>query len=217
MMSVVSVNRDKPDRWKADIAASVDMYNEWFINFAPAAYRATRQEATAQVEATLHATSNLARIDSALLKQQPDTLPVLRMATCPPLAVDRLIGLASVPTNLVKNMERGRLPPRMPEVDINRHLNQIANTLTKMVDVDVFPWLDHPKTPRAPSARDRFRAATVVADRLCGSIANPLWFAMLKNNDSLRRLVIGSIVEDISMQMAGPHLTRYNLECMPFA
>ena len=31
----MSVNRDKPDRWKDDIAASVDMYNEWFVEFAP--------------------------------------------------------------------------------------------------------------------------------------------------------------------------------------
>ena len=31
------VNRDKPDRWKEDIAKSVDMYNEWFMRFAPKA------------------------------------------------------------------------------------------------------------------------------------------------------------------------------------
>lgn len=26
----MAVNRDKPDRWKADVAQSVDMYNTWF-------------------------------------------------------------------------------------------------------------------------------------------------------------------------------------------
>ena len=31
----MAVNRDKPDRWKTDIARSVDMYNDWFMNFAP--------------------------------------------------------------------------------------------------------------------------------------------------------------------------------------
>ena len=33
----MDVNRDKPDRWKQDIARSVDMYNDWFLRFAPAA------------------------------------------------------------------------------------------------------------------------------------------------------------------------------------
>lgn len=173
-MTVVSVNRDKPDRWKADVAASVDMYNEWFINFAPAAYRATRQETTAQVEATLQATSNLARIDAALLKEQPEALPVLRMSTCPPLAVDRLIGLASVSPHLVKAMERGELPPRMSDADLDSHLRKIAGTLVQMVDVDIFSWLDQPQTQRQPSKKELFRAATVVADRLCGAVASPI-------------------------------------------
>ena len=33
----MAVNRDKPDRWKRDIAQSVDMYNDWFMRFAPKA------------------------------------------------------------------------------------------------------------------------------------------------------------------------------------
>ena len=31
----MGINRDKPDNWKKDTAASVDMYNSWFMNFAP--------------------------------------------------------------------------------------------------------------------------------------------------------------------------------------
>jgi hypothetical protein len=31
----MAVNLDKPARWKADIAKSVDMYNDWFMTFAP--------------------------------------------------------------------------------------------------------------------------------------------------------------------------------------
>ncbi len=42
-------------------------------------------------------------------------LQSLRMSTCPPLAMDRLIGLAGVSGNLVKAMEKvDRLPPQMP-------------------------------------------------------------------------------------------------------
>ena len=35
------INRTKPDNWKSDTAASVDMYNEWFMNFAPKTFRET--------------------------------------------------------------------------------------------------------------------------------------------------------------------------------
>ena len=38
----MAVNRDKPDLWKADIAKSVDLYNDWFMEFAPQTFRDTR-------------------------------------------------------------------------------------------------------------------------------------------------------------------------------
>lgn len=47
------VNRTKPDQWKADILQSVDMYNAWFMEFAPIAYRETRVQTTKDVESTL--------------------------------------------------------------------------------------------------------------------------------------------------------------------
>ena len=52
------VNLDKPQNWKADVVQSVDMYNDWFMKFAPKAFRETRVETTKAVEATLHATDN---------------------------------------------------------------------------------------------------------------------------------------------------------------
>jgi hypothetical protein len=55
----VPVNLDKPHMWKADIALSVDMYNEWFMRFAPVAFRETRLKVTKDVEDTLHRTANL--------------------------------------------------------------------------------------------------------------------------------------------------------------
>src|SRR5438034_6821841 len=99
------VNRDKPDRWKADIALSVDMYNDWFMKFAPAAFRATRIQTTKDVESALHETGNITDIQPGVMRAHPEILPTLRMSTCPPLAVDRLIGLAGVSKNLVKYME----------------------------------------------------------------------------------------------------------------
>src|SRR5438093_9991546 len=87
------VNLNKPQQWKADIIQSVDMYNDWFMKFAPKAFRTTRVQTTIDVEAALHATDNITNIQPALMRKHPEILPTLRMSTCPPLAVDRLIGL----------------------------------------------------------------------------------------------------------------------------
>ena len=76
------------------------------MQFAPKAYRDTRIATTQQVESALAETANLTNITSALLRQHPEVLPILRMAAAPPIARDRLIGLAGVSPNLVKNMEQ---------------------------------------------------------------------------------------------------------------
>ena len=38
------INADKPQLWKADTRASVDQFNQWFMKFAPKAYRDTRKK-----------------------------------------------------------------------------------------------------------------------------------------------------------------------------
>lgn len=179
----MAVNRDKPDRWKRDIAQSVDMYNDWFMEFAPEAYRATRVQTTEGVEATLQSTNNLTNVGVEILRAKPSVLPSLRMSTCPPLAVDRLIGLAGVSGNLVRVMERhNRLPPRMPRGEIDRDLEKIGKIIEKMADPDVFVWLDRGNDP---SEQEVYRAATIVADRLCGAVANPI----IRNAQEKRQLV----------------------------
>ena len=47
------INADKPHLWKADVAASVDQFNQWFMQFAPEAFRTTRVETTQHVKAAL--------------------------------------------------------------------------------------------------------------------------------------------------------------------
>ena len=104
------------------------------------------------------------------------------MSTCPPLAVDRLIGLAGVPTNLVKSMElEKKLPPRMTSADIDQELAKIATIIEKMADPDIFVWLGR-KEP--PTETEIHRAATIVADRLCGAVANPI----IRNAQEKRQL-----------------------------
>lgn len=178
----MALNRDKPDKWKIDIIQSVDMYNDWFMNFAPIAFRQTRIKTTKQVESALKTTGNLLNLRSDILKEHPHILPTLRMSTCPPLAVDRLIGLARVPNSLVKRIENERkLPVRMEEEQLNNELRKIIQIIKKMADPDIFIWLNRKKSPTIVEVR---RAATIIADRLCGAVANPI----IRNAQEKRQL-----------------------------
>jgi hypothetical protein len=66
------------------------LYNNWFMQFAPNAYRNTRIITAQQVESALAWTSNLTNIIPSTLRQHPSVLPILRMATAPPIARDRV-------------------------------------------------------------------------------------------------------------------------------
>lgn len=176
------VNADKPHLWKPDIAHSVDFYNSWFMQFAPTAYRDTRIATTQQVESALAWTANLTNITPDVLRQHSSVLPILRMATAPPIARDRLIGLAGVPPNLVKNMEeKQRTPPRMNSAILAAELEKIGQIIMRLTDKDIFPWLEN---GQEPSDTQVHRAATIVADRLCGALADPI----IRNAQERRQL-----------------------------
>ena len=178
----MAVNLDKTSQWKADIALSVDMYNTWFMEFAPSAFRNTRLKTVIDVETALKATRNLTNVKPALLAKHPEILPTLRMSMCPPIAADRLIGLAGVPSSLVKTMEADhRLPPRTSMTDVYDQLERIGKIIEKLADPDIFVWLG-----RATAATDVeiHRAATIIADRLCGAVANPI----IRNAQEKRQL-----------------------------
>ncbi|MGH8503154.1 MAG: XamI family restriction endonuclease [Gammaproteobacteria bacterium] len=178
----MAVNLNKPDRWKADISQSVDMYNDWFMKFAPSAFRTTRIQTTKDVEAALRLTGNMADIKPSILRNNPEILPTLRMSTCPPLAVDRLIGLAGVPSSMIKRMEnKKRLPLRKTDANVDLELAKIGEIIGRMADPDIFIWLGR-KEP--PTETEVHRAATIVADRLCGAVANPI----IRNAQEKRQL-----------------------------
>lgn len=112
----MGINLDKPHLWKQDIIQSVDLYNSWFMDFAPKAFRETRVSTAKSVEEALKETSYLNDVSPAILQRHPEVLPILRMSTCPPIARDRLVGLARVSKSLVQNMEDSENPhisPRM--------------------------------------------------------------------------------------------------------
>src|SRR5947208_13124075 len=159
-MQSKSINANRPRLWKADIAASVDQFNQWFMQFAPQAFRATRVKTTEHVKAALLATRDLRSIDCATLQANPASLPTLRMCTAPPLAVDRLIGLANANKSLIGSMEEGKLASRMKTELLDENLTKVCGVLTKLLDRDIFPWLEAGKTP---TDHERDRAATIVA------------------------------------------------------
>ena len=50
-------------------------------------------------------------------------------------------------------------------------LDKISGVLIKTLDVDIFPWLEE---RRRPTEEERYRSSTIVADRLCGAVADPI-------------------------------------------
>lgn len=195
----MAINADKPHLWKADTRASVDQFNQWFMKFAPKAYRETRKKTIQSVEQGLALTKNLTVLMPEVIAANPSILPTLRMSTCPPLARDRLIGLADCSKNLVGALEKGKVPPQMSKDLLQMHLRNIVKILSQMLDVDIFPWLGGKRTP---TQEERYRSSTIVADRLCGAVAEPI----VRNAQEKRQLAL-----------IGTHLTGrgYKLKSHP--
>lgn len=182
----MAINLDKPQLWKADVSQSIDYYNDWFLRYAPETYRSQRSTRIAQVQDALGKSQNLRGLSPQLLFEHPEMLPVLRMATAPPLARDRLMGLSYVSKSLIESMEGkeerpSRIPPKLPKPDAEDALQRICDVVGELIDYDLFVWL---KDNRDPAPQELDRAVIVVADRLSGAIADPL----LRNAQEQRQL-----------------------------
>jgi predicted RNA methylase len=180
------INRDKPHLWKADIERSIDLYNDWFLAFAPEAYRTQRLQRTKEVLDAFDRTKSLTVLTPQQLLLTPEVLPVLRMSTAPPIARDRLSGLAHVSRGVIDSLEGKedrppRLPPRMKREDILENLTRISGVIVELLDDDLFPWLNPLRDPAVDELR---RAAAVVADRLTGATADPI----IRNAQEQRQL-----------------------------
>jgi hypothetical protein len=92
-----------------------------------------------------------------------------------------LVGLAGVSKILVGCMEEGTLPPRMLPSLLQADLEKIGTIIEKMADPDIFVWLE---ARRVATDGEVHRAATIVADRLCGAAANPI----IRNAQEKRQL-----------------------------
>lgn len=178
------MNADKPHLWKEDIARSVDFYNSWFLDFAPITFRQTRQGTVQQVDAALAQTNNLVGIGVDTLIANPKVLSVLRMATAPPIARDRLVGLSGISRSLVDAMEvDGRMPPRINAALLRAALERIILVFNRLADKDILTWLEE---GAVPSEEVRHRAAIIIADRLCGALADPI----VRNAQEKRQLAV---------------------------
>ncbi len=175
-----AINSRAPERWKEDCAASVDYYNAWFLDFAPPSFRQARAEAARKVEAAFRLTDDGRKLDAGTLLAHPQVLAVARQLTCPPLARDRLAGLSGVSSAFLKRCEEadGR---SLGSCDHSK-LQVALDVIAKMLDQDILTWLA--PAGGIPSAQRRNRAALVVADRLCGALADPI----LRNAQEKRQL-----------------------------
>lgn len=215
----MAVNLDKPQRWKADTQLSVDDYNRWFLEYAPITYRETRARATVYVEDILLRTDKLRRLTGDLLFQHPDALEMLRMSTAPPIARDRLVGLAQVSKSLIENMERNkRVSPNLPETAVREQLERIISIISRLIDRDIFTWFNGNNNPTPEEIR---RASTVVADRLCGMLTDPL-IRNAQENRQLQRIThwleargyTQSEVRRLDQMLPGTFAHRVNVAAM---
>lgn len=180
-MKKYCINKKNIDQWKNDVQKSVMFYNDWFLNFAPSTYVNARQEAISKVENAFQNTECFSQLSTKILEAAPEIITILRMATTPPLARDRLIGLANVPKSFIRRMEEGKLPKRMSGELLESYLSQIVNVISKLFDVDIMPWLT---TKSYPQEIDRLLATHVIGDRVCGSLADPI----IRNEQERRQL-----------------------------
>lgn len=165
----MDINRQRVDDWKKDIEQSVDFYNRWFLAFAPPAFRSARERARKNVSEVFRATEDVRSLHAAMLALAPTMLPVLRQMTCPPLARDRLAGLARVGSAVVRGMEDETRKHAMR--DARTSAERIMAVIVRLLDHDLLPWL---ATGKGASAAQRARASLIVADRLCGAYSDPI-------------------------------------------
>lgn len=180
-MTELLKNRFRTDRWKEDSNRSVDLCNRWFMSSAPEAYRTARTGVIKQVIAAIKGFDCYRSISSEKLIENPQFLSVLRASTAPPLAIDRLVGLSGTSRNVVGTLEKGKIPRGFPDEDSITRIDRIISIIVKLLDYDIFPWLEDSKSP---SAQMLNRSASIVADRISGALADPI----IRNSQEDRQL-----------------------------
>lgn len=177
----MQINNNRTDQWKSDTIESVDFYNKWFMQFAPIAFRSAREGVANKVRKAIKATSDLTKITAECIMNDPAILGTLRMATVPPLAIDRLAGLSNTSRSLIKRLESGSLSRQLTVSETESQIAGIVSIIKEMLDEDIMPWIPLETKPK-PS--DLNRCVYIIADRLSGSLADPI----IRNEQEKRQL-----------------------------
>lgn len=167
-MASYTLNMDKTnEEWARDIATSVLHFNTWFMNFAPNTFIEQRKKAGNVVNDVFRITNNLVNLDAELIMpRRKEIIDVLRMATRPPVAVDRLSGLAGVKNDFVS----GKIT-HVKGCDSNKLIDKLTKVLNAIFDFDLLPWLIKKEKP---NYTDLLVAKTVICDRYSRAIADPI-------------------------------------------
>jgi type II restriction enzyme len=180
------------------------MYNNWFTQFAPATYQAERLTAIAKVANDLIAANDFIGLTGLTIQGNSTMLPTLRMACCPPLARDRMAGLAYVDRAILEVFEAGNVPNGMLPAAAVVELNKFAAVFNTFVDKFICPWLNG---ANPPTQAERDFAASIIADRLTGAVADPL----IRNEQEKRQLAV------IEGYLVGKGYTKLNASPASFA
>lgn len=175
------INADKPNRWNEDTQASILQYNDWFFNYAPSTYQSARDECIEGVQRLLDGTNYLRSLDEQYLWNNPEDLAIARMFCAPPIARERLAGLAQVSKTVVESMEKGNVPRGRSRIKRQEAISRIIPVLRHLTDTQLCAWL---KESMHPSDREIEIASCVAGDRLCGSLTDPL----IRNEQERRQL-----------------------------
>lgn len=179
-MNVNFANLRNPEIWKTDSWRSVEFYNNWFMSFAPEAFRKARSGVLANVSEAFRTTGDLTDLTANVLIKNPSILGVLRMTTAPPLAQDRLAGLSYISKSILKTLESGKLPKKANTDDIHFILEKLLSVIRIMIDRELFPWLNDKRV----TSQLRNRSAAIIADRLTGVLSDPI----IRNAQEARQL-----------------------------
>ena len=177
------VNSINPSQWKRDIEDSIKQFNSWYIQNAPVFFDSQRDIASKKVRDLFQKSNNLKNLGSDFLIKNPGFVSILRMCTCPPIARDRLSGLAMVDKNFINKVDRnGTFPERLSEDAIKNTIEKISNVFQRLLDKKCFPWLMDFNTP---SSEHIDIAIGIISVRFCSSLADPI----IRNKQEERQLL----------------------------
>ena len=97
----------------------------------------------------------------------------------------------------MEDTENPHVSPRMKRTQLITELQKISDIIRKMADPDIFTWLSG---NRSPDETEIIRSSTIVADRLCGAVADPI----IRNAQEKRQLAaITALLESKGYKLAG--------------